>query len=145
MGLSTVTGVCTKMYGCVIGEMGVRNHNDKPYPSTGFTSVYVMAHEIGHNLGMSHDSSDNSCLSNGYIMSPSRGTKGETVWSECSRRFMASLDEACLTDQPAAQSGDQVGIFQWRKYFIGANIPGPRGVRELPRPEQGRLINSRST
>ena len=39
-------------YGCVIGEMGVRDHNDKPYPSTGFTSVYVMAHEIGHNLGM---------------------------------------------------------------------------------------------
>ena len=35
MGLSTVTGVCTKEYGCVIGEMGVRDKNQKPYPSTG--------------------------------------------------------------------------------------------------------------
>jgi hypothetical protein len=35
----------------VIGELGVRSPEGKPYPSTGFTSVYVMAHEIGHNLG----------------------------------------------------------------------------------------------
>lgn len=35
-------------YDCVIGEIGVTNQNGQPYPSTGFTSVYVMAHEIGH-------------------------------------------------------------------------------------------------
>ena len=78
-----------------------------------------MAHEIGHNLGMSHDSSGNSCDSNGYIMSPSRGTTGqnfkrlkklnficvcfcligETAWSSCSRDVVSSLNLDCLTDQ----------------------------------------------
>jgi hypothetical protein len=47
-GLSTVTGVCTDIYNCVIGEFGVVNQQGQPYPSTGFTSVFVMAHEIGH-------------------------------------------------------------------------------------------------
>lgn len=106
MGLATVTGICTNSYGCVIGEFGVRDPHGKPYPSTGFTAVYVMAHEIGHNLGMSHDSSGNSCASNGFIMSPSRGTKGETVWSQCSREHMARLDLPCLEDSPAAMSSE---------------------------------------
>lgn len=52
MGLATVTGVCDKLYNCVIGEIGVSNSAGKPYPSAGFTSIFVMAHEIGHNLGM---------------------------------------------------------------------------------------------
>lgn len=47
-GLATVTGVCTTEYNCVIGEFGITNSQGQPYPSTGFTSLYVMAHEIGH-------------------------------------------------------------------------------------------------
>ena len=39
------------LYNCVIGEIGVSNSAGKPYPTAGFTSVFVMAHEIGHNLG----------------------------------------------------------------------------------------------
>ena len=52
-----VGGMCHKDHACVIGELGVTTSTGKPYPSAGFTAVYVMAHEIGHNLGMSHDHS----------------------------------------------------------------------------------------
>lgn len=47
-GLAPMSSVCSSSWNCVIGELGVVNQNGQPYPSTGFTSVYVMAHEIGH-------------------------------------------------------------------------------------------------
>lgn len=74
MGLATVAGVCQEDFNCIIAEFGTNNQFGKPYPSAGFTSVYILAHEIGHNLGMSHDATGNSCKKDGWIMSPSRGT-----------------------------------------------------------------------
>ena len=38
------------------------------------------------------------CKSNGFVMSPSRGTKGEVIWSSCSRRVVQSLDMDCLME-----------------------------------------------
>uniref|UniRef100_A0A182M5L6 Peptidase M12B domain-containing protein n=1 Tax=Anopheles culicifacies TaxID=139723 RepID=A0A182M5L6_9DIPT len=49
MGLATVGGVCLSEYACVIAEFGARNVFGKPYPSSGFTSIFIAAHEIGHN------------------------------------------------------------------------------------------------
>lgn len=48
MGLATVGGVCLDKYACIIAEFGTTNVFGKPYPSAGFTSVYILAHEIGH-------------------------------------------------------------------------------------------------
>lgn len=47
-GLAVVGGMCQTKYACVIAEFGVTNIFGKPYPSAGFTSVFVLAHEIGH-------------------------------------------------------------------------------------------------
>lgn len=48
MGLATVGGVCIDQYQCIIAEFGTTNVFGKPYPSAGFTSVFILAHEIGH-------------------------------------------------------------------------------------------------
>jgi len=47
-GLATVGGVCSEKYSCIIAEFGSTDALGKPYPSAGFTSVYILAHEIGH-------------------------------------------------------------------------------------------------
>ncbi|KAJ1524302.1 hypothetical protein ONE63_010813 [Megalurothrips usitatus] len=106
MGLATVGGVCLDRYACVIAELGTVNVFGKPYPSAGFTSVYILAHEIGHNLGMHHDSTSNSCPKDGFIMSPSRGTQGEAVWSSCSQEVLQQTQAECLTDRPRAPPKD---------------------------------------
>lgn len=50
---------------------------------------------------MRHDSLDEGCPKDGYIMSPSRGSRGETTWSKCSARAVQIMDWAsCLLDKP---------------------------------------------
>ncbi|XP_047503003.1 histone-lysine N-methyltransferase 2D-like [Penaeus chinensis] len=100
MGLAAVRGVCHPGYSAVIVELGATDTWGKPYPSAGFASVYVMAHEMGHNLGMLHDGYGNACPKNGFVMSASRSTSGETNWSSCSREIVETLSAPCLNDNP---------------------------------------------
>ena len=112
MGLSTVTGVCEEDYGCVIAEIGVVDEHGLNYPSTGYLAVYVIAHEIGHNLGMNHDSKGNDCSHEGFVMSPTRGLEGETGWSHCSRDLLVKLDLACLKNHPGQVAVDHLYKFR---------------------------------
>lgn len=86
MGLSYVGGICVPLFSCVIIELGTtEDRNGRQYPSTGMGSVMVAAHEIAHNLGVSHDKDPSGrCSKHLFIMSPSRGTKDKNSWSPCS-------------------------------------------------------------
>ncbi|XP_067122719.1 A disintegrin and metalloproteinase with thrombospondin motifs adt-1-like [Centruroides vittatus] len=108
MGLAPVGGVCMKAHSCVISEFGAVNDIGRPYPSAGLMSTYVAAHEMAHNLGMYHDGPplNKDCASNGFIMSPSRGSKGETVWSSCSSKVLKNLKKDCLIDKQDSNEND---------------------------------------
>ncbi|KRF79996.1 uncharacterized protein Dvir_GJ22051, isoform E [Drosophila virilis] len=90
VGLAPVAGMCTPTSSCTINE------------GKHFESVFVVAHEIGHNLGMRHDSKENSCDPSLHIMSPTLGS-GKITWSKCSRtyleEFLAQPQAECLFDR----------------------------------------------
>ncbi|KAK7595026.1 hypothetical protein V9T40_001459 [Parthenolecanium corni] len=92
VGLAPVAGMCTATSSCTVNE------------GRHFESAYVVAHEIGHNLGMRHDgpSADNACDPTSYLMSPTLGS-GKITWSSCSRqylqRFLQSKQSRCLFDK----------------------------------------------
>ncbi|XP_067632659.1 uncharacterized protein stl [Eurosta solidaginis] len=90
VGLAPVAGMCTNTSSCTINE------------GKHFESVFVVAHEIGHNLGMRHDTAnERNCDPTRYIMSPTLGS-GKTTWSDCSRdyleKFLAKGLGSCLFD-----------------------------------------------
>ncbi|XP_061401115.1 A disintegrin and metalloproteinase with thrombospondin motifs 8-like [Musca vetustissima] len=87
VGLAPVAGMCIETSSCTINE------------GKHFESVFVVAHEIGHNLGMRHDSIDNGCEPTSHIMSPTLGS-GKITWSKCSRDslnlFLEKSQAKCL-------------------------------------------------
>ncbi|XP_071516077.1 uncharacterized protein [Panulirus ornatus] len=89
IGLAWVGGMCRPSISCTMNE------------GRSFMSVYVVAHEMGHNLGMNHDGQGDAqqCSSTKYIMSPSVGP-GKTTWSSCSISVIHNFlrQSSCLDD-----------------------------------------------
>ncbi|CAG0924338.1 unnamed protein product, partial [Notodromas monacha] len=90
MGLSWVDGICSNDQSCSVNE------------GRSFESVFVMAHELAHNLGVGHDGDVGAedCPDAGHIMSESVGP-GKTTWSTCSQTALASglRHATCLRQQ----------------------------------------------
>ncbi|XP_023217439.1 A disintegrin and metalloproteinase with thrombospondin motifs 7-like [Centruroides sculpturatus] len=98
LGLAEVAGMCQPHRSCNVNE------------DTGLALAYTIAHELGHNFGMSHDGPHNGCQAplgeRQHVMSPHLNSDASPfVWSNCSRseitKFLDRDWGSCLDDEPS--------------------------------------------
>lgn len=95
--------MCKGNYSCTINE------------ATNLESAFVIAHEIGHSLGVMHDGQRNNCDPNGYIMSEKTGA-GKVHWSRCSNHYLnESINRGQLGCLDVEQSGAKESMYDLDK------------------------------
>ncbi|XP_073510184.1 zinc metalloproteinase-disintegrin-like VLAIP-B [Phyllobates terribilis] len=96
VGLAFVGTMCSQSH-----STGVIQDHSKQAISVGAT----IAHEMGHNFGMSHDTSACSCSADSCIMSPTLSYNTPYLFSSCSltnfQEFIFDKMPQCLKDKPS--------------------------------------------
>ncbi|KAL0963194.1 hypothetical protein UPYG_G00350970, partial [Umbra pygmaea] len=91
VGIAYLNGMCSERRKCILAE------------DNGLNLAFTIAHEMGHNMGVSHDNDHKSCADGVHIMS-GEWVKGQNLgdisWSLCSRddveKFLRSKASNCL-------------------------------------------------
>ncbi|NP_001121218.1 ADAM metallopeptidase domain 28, gene 1 like L homeolog precursor [Xenopus laevis] len=95
VGLAFVASMCTDSQ-----SAGVNQDHSEPSIAIGAT----VAHEMGHNLGMNHDSNSCSCGANSCIMAPDLSNNMPRLFSKCSLQnyqdFLFSQMSQCILIVP---------------------------------------------
>ncbi|KAJ8007429.1 hypothetical protein DPEC_G00117400 [Dallia pectoralis] len=91
VGIAYLSGMCSERRKCILAE------------DNGLNLAFTIAHEMGHNMGVSHDNDHKSCADGLHIMSGEwvKGQNlGDVSWSDCSRddveKFLRSKASNCL-------------------------------------------------
>uniref|UniRef100_A0A7E4UZ46 Peptidase M12B domain-containing protein n=1 Tax=Panagrellus redivivus TaxID=6233 RepID=A0A7E4UZ46_PANRE len=142
-GVAPVARMCDELFACSLVE-GLH-----------LGRSFVLAHEMGHNMGMVHDGLQNQCGKGCCLMSAVNGA-GKTTWSTCSVRefnaFLLQLDESgrgnCLRDPAVSINtydhlndgrlpGQRFTADQQCSYFWGRDfqveIPNGRNMEDICR------------
>ncbi|ORZ34874.1 hypothetical protein BCR44DRAFT_1435319 [Catenaria anguillulae PL171] len=109
-GYAYVSAMCRADRACGVVR-GVKMAN------MGYQAV-TLAHELGHNLGMSHDGSS-GCAANGFIMQAASCANCPSLvsqWSDCSQSqlntFLTSGAGSCLSNEPRLCGNGVVDPFE---------------------------------
>ncbi|CAG9763797.1 unnamed protein product [Ceutorhynchus assimilis] len=98
-----VVGKALKGPMCTYEYSGGVNTDHSPVVALVATTI---AHEMGHNFGMEHDTVDCKCPDDRCIMAPSSSTMAPTHWSSCSLNYLllafAHGMDYCLKNKPAS-------------------------------------------
>lgn len=95
--------MCNGNFSCTISE------------ASDLESAFVIAHEIGHSLGIQHDGLKNDCDPNRYIMSDKTGP-GKVHWSSCSNKYLSdNIARGQLTCLDSEKSADTDSLYDLSK------------------------------
>ncbi|XP_068457654.1 A disintegrin and metalloproteinase with thrombospondin motifs 17 isoform X2 [Clinocottus analis] len=136
VGIAYLGGACSAKRKCVLAE------------DNGLNLAFTIAHELGHNMGMTHDDDHATCTGHSHIMS-GEWVKGrnpsDLSWSSCSRsdleNFLRSKASACLlhTDPrtryqirlPPKLPGMHYSVDEQCQILFGANASFCRDMEHL--------------